>query len=962
MPRLHRLPLLSALTIALTIVTTAPSLAQEKKPLTHDDYERWSSISDEALSKDGDWAVWREAPDTIGDGRVVVRSTDGRRMYVIERGDSPAFGADGGFLVAMVHPPYDSTRQAKLDGKSGDDLPQDSLVVLDLSSGARTAWADVDSYRLPEDGGAWVAVKLNEMPSDTTETARDGEAEPDSSASGGPDHDKTDGAPLFLYRVYSGVKWTFDHARDYRATDDGAWLVYTAESEDGTADGAFAVNAATGEVTTLLSGPGHYRHPAVDDMGSQVAFLSNTADFDAEQPSFSLYRADLGGGPADAVVSEGHDALPNGWWVSEHESPRFSESGDRLFFGTAPRPAPEPDQQIPDDEKVPVDVWSWDDDYLMTVQLENRKEELERSYLAVVHLADERVAQLADETMPDVDVLSGGDADTFIGRSNIPYRQDREWDYPWASDVYAVDVSTGERRMILEQANGSILPSPDGSSLAWWDRDGRSWRLTAWNDDFSRITSIDISSDLAVPVHNGEHDWPYGPNPYGSAGWTEDGSMFVFYDEFDMWGWQSAGDAGAGELVAITAPRRDDRSVRYRWIRTDNEAHGIPVDAPQLLSLFNEQTKASGFAEWRLARGPSDVLEIVLEDLSFGFEGKADDDSRVLVTRETYEVFPDLWTAASWREIPNATRLSDVNPHQDEYAWGTVELVHWTSTDGERLDGLLYKPEGFDPSEQYPMMTYFYERSSDGLHGYHSPAPGRSVINRTFYASRGYLVFVPDIPYKIGYPGESAMNAVMPGVTHLIDQGFVDRERVGVQGHSWGGYQIAYMVTRTNLFAAAEAGAPVSNMISAYGGIRWETGLSRQFQYERTQSRIGGSIWEKPLRYIENSPIFWLDKVETPLLIMHNDADGHVPWYQGIELFVGLRRLDKPAWFINYNDEPHWPLPYFKRLDWTMRLQQFFDHYLMDAPAPVWLEHGVPAVDKGRTRGLELVEPPADGR
>ena len=218
-------------------------------------------------------------------------------------------------------------------------------------------------------------------------------------------------------------------------------------------------------------------------------------------------------------------------------------------------------------------------------------------------------------------------------------------------------------------------------------------------------------------------------------------------------------------------------------------------------------------------------------------------------------------------------------------------------------------------------------------------------------------MFIPDIPYKVGYPGESALNAVVPGVTMLINKGFVQADNVGVQGHSWGGYQIAYMITETNLFKAAEAGAPVSNMTSAYGGIRWSTGMSRMFQYERTQSRIGGSLWEYPLRYIDNSPLFQADKVETPVLMMHNDNDGAVPWYQGIEFFVALRRLGKPVWMLNYNGAEHGLHKFAHRKDWSIRMQQFFDHYLKGAPAPVWMEHGVPAVMKGKTLGLELVEP-----
>jgi dipeptidyl aminopeptidase/acylaminoacyl peptidase len=299
--------------------------------------------------------------------------------------------------------------------------------------------------------------------------------------------------------------------------------------------------------------------------------------------------------------------------------------------------------------------------------------------------------------------------------------------------------------------------------------------------------------------------------------------------------------------------------------------------------------------------------------------------------------------------------MSEANPQQADYLWGTAELMHWRSTDGKPLDGILYKPENFDPSGQYPMMVYFYEKMSDGLHQYRSPGPGGSSVSVSFYVSRGYVVFIPDIQYRVGYPGESALDCVVSGVLSVLEKGFVDPERVGVQGHSWGGYQIAHMVTQTSIFAAAEAGAPVSNMTSAYGGIRWGSGMSRMFQYEKSQSRIGGTLWEARPQYIENSPLFWADKIETPVLMLHNDDDGAVPWYQGIEFFVALRRLGKPVWMLNYNGEPHGLRKYQNRKDWAVRMQQFFDHYLMDAPPPVWLAEGVPAVEKGKTLGLDLL-------
>ena len=305
------------------------------------------------------------------------------------------------------------------------------------------------------------------------------------------------------------------------------------------------------------------------------------------------------------------------------------------------------------------------------------------------------------------------------------------------------------------------------------------------------------------------------------------------------------------------------------------------------------------------------------------------------------------------------TRLSDINPQQDDYLWGDVQLVSWDAYDGTPLKGLLYTPENLDPSKKYPMMIYFYEISSNTLYDYYSPAPSRSIINIPFYVSRGYVVFVPDIVYETGHPGESAYNCICAGAEAMCDRfGFIDRSRMALQGQSWGGYQTAYLVTRTDMFAAAGAGAPVGNMTSAYGGIRWESGNSRISQYELGQSRIGKTLWEDGALelYIENSPVFFADKVSTPVLIMHNDADGAVPWYQGIEFFMSLRRLGKPVWLLEYNDEAHNLMERRNCKDLSIRLQQFFDHYLMGAPEPVWMRSGIPYARKGNYFGYEAAD------
>jgi dipeptidyl aminopeptidase/acylaminoacyl peptidase len=242
-------------------------------------------------------------------------------------------------------------------------------------------------------------------------------------------------------------------------------------------------------------------------------------------------------------------------------------------------------------------------------------------------------------------------------------------------------------------------------------------------------------------------------------------------------------------------------------------------------------------------------------------------------------------------------------------------------------------------------MVYIYERLSQGVHSFVEPRPGTS-INKTIFVSNGYLVLTPDIVYTVGAPGESALKCVLPAIQAVVDKGFVDENAIGIQGHSWGGYQIAYMVGHTRRFRAAEAGAPVGNMTSAYNGIRWGSGLPRQFQYEKTQSRIGGPLWERPLRYIENSPVFYADRVSTPLLILHNDQDDAVPWYQGIELYLSLRRNGKEVYLFCYHGEKHGIRKRINQKDYSLRMMQFFDHFLKGAAKPEWMERGIPYLER----------------
>ncbi len=488
--------------------------------------------------------------------------------------------------------------------------------------------------------------------------------------------------------------------------------------------------------------------------------------------------------------------------------------------------------------------------------------------------------------------------------------------------------------------------SPQGKYVVWYEPADSSYY--ARSTDINRPEIISLTKDISINFYNELNDVQMEPNSYGIAGWAEDDRFVFIYDRFDIWKIDPEGKTGP---VNITGEFGRKNQIRFRYLKLDSELQYVPEKEKILLSAFNEETMEGGFFSTKFDRS-AEPCRLIMDKNHFGGVRKAKDADKLIWTKESVSEFPDLWHSDT--EFRKNEIVSAANPQQKDFIWPQVKLVEWSSFTGERLKGLLYLPEDFDLAKKYPMVVYFYERNSENLYRHQHPAPSRSTINRSFYVSNGYLVFIPDITYKVGYPGQSAYNAIVSGTQYLINRfPFVDEKHIGLQGQSWGGYQTSYLITQTDMYAAAMAGAPVSNMTSAYGGIRWQTGLSRMYQYEQTQSRIGGTLWEKPLLYIENSPLFYAPKINTPLLMMHNDNDGAVPWYQGIEFFVALRRLNKPVWMLNYNGEPHNlnAGSVANRTDLSRRMFQFFNHYLKGEPMPPWMKDGVPAVEKGKNSG-----------
>ena len=936
---------------ALVLILLASAAAAEaKRPITHLDYDVWRGIHAQALSRDGKFLAYGLFPQQ-GDGEVIIRNLQTGAEWRQPAGERPAptprpqigepteeppappsvtinFTADGRFVVFSTFPTRAEVETAKKDKKKPEDMPKRGMVIFDLATGKEIARvARVKSFQVPEKSAAMAYLR---------ETEPEKAAPPDASAEKPAEpvrreRRKEYGSELVLRDLNTQAERDYDDVLEYSLTKDGALLVYAISSRKEDDNGLYAVAVAgSGVPRALLNGKGRYVKLAWDREQTKLAFLSDKDDAASRRPKLKLYLWERQAAAPSELASSQTPGFRDGYLISDKGNITFSRDGRHVFFGWAPSPPPERDPEAVADDRPAGDLWSWRDDYIQPMQKIRAEFERNRTYRAVYHLAEKQLVQLADVTMTDL--TPSEDGLWALGSDNRAYRREIEYDTRY-SDTYLVNTLTGERRLVLKKDEGNVTWSPDGKYALHYN--GKDWETIAVPG--GTITVLTTPAKVAFWREDDDH--PRTPPSYGSAGWTRDGKYVLLYDKYDVW--RMAPDGS--EAVNLTQGFGRKNHLQFRYVRleadrSDPESRWIDPSKPILLRAEDEETRDTGFYRTSIdAKQPPQKLIMAARNL--GTPVKAKDADVLVLTQTSFEEFPDLQITDS--SFAKLRPVSDANPQKAQLLWGTSELLNFRNADGVQLKAALYKPENFDPKKKYPMIVYIYEKLSQNVHNFVDPKPGHS-INIMYYVSNGYLILTPDIVYTVGHPGQSALKCVLPAIDQVVSRGFVDENAIGIQGHSWGGYQIAYMLTQTNRFRAAEAGAPVSNMFSAYDGIRWGPGLPRQFQYERDQSRIGASPWETPLLYMENSPIFSANRVTTPLLMLHNDADDAVPWYQGIEYYLALRRLGKEVYMFSYNGEPHHLDKRPNQKDYTVRMQQFFDHFLKGAPEPEWMKTGIP--------------------
>lgn len=893
-------PTRSTILLLLIFLISSAATAQNKQ-WTIKEMMEFRSIDNPIISQNGAWIAHGASPDR-GDGAAYFYDTGSERSYSIERGTRPAMTPNARWGGAFTQPPF----RDQVLAENRRDIPKQGYALISLRDGTITGFENVESATFANNS-VWLILHHHK-----------------------DEKEKQEAGTLRLTYLRDGSSRTFDNVASFTVDSLSTTLVFsTVDSlKTATLSGLDITigNAVPFEIDRADSSV--YINFSWHEKTGRLALLRAGTELDTQDAELFIYDAQS----REFAPTGLEELIPDGLTLNRNSRITWREDGENLFIGLAePRtpPAPEPDKDSIDifdfdfilGERE-LDVWHWNDPLIKTHQKETWNQRNNQTFLAYFDMAGNRLVQLADQQLRQV--WPNARAHYVVGRSDEAYRQRITWDGRYY-DYYLINIETGERTLIESELRGQVQTSPYGRKVAFFN--AGHWFLK----DAGTGSVINLTENLPVGFANEDDDRPSEPMGYGVAGWLDGDRYVMIYDKFDIWNF----DTSSGEATRLTNGR--DSFMQFRVIDTEPERDYRLMREHLLLSSYHDREKYHGF--YRMRAGMAGTERLLEDKKRFRHIASADDGNRIMYTREDYNEFPDLWVSDNRLRSPK--KVTSVNPHISQYNFGKAEMMEWLDMDGKPVQGVVIKPNNYDPNKKYPVLVYFYERFSQRLYHFNE-----QVVNHRpsfpFYVSDGYVVFLPDIWYTEGYPGMSTVKSLLPGVQKLIDTGIADPNAIGLHGHSWSGYATAYVVTQTDIFAAAVAGAPVSNMTSAYSGIRWGSGLARQFQYETGQSRIGASMWQRRDLYIDNSPVFFADNISTPLLIQFGDKDEAVPWEQGIELYLALRRNGKEAVMLQYRGEPHHLRKYANKLDYTIKMKEFFDHYLKGEDAPEWFTDGVP--------------------
>ncbi len=929
--------------ISVFICTTfiTPNFYAQKKVIDHKAYNDWKRLSNELISPTGKYIVYEINPHQ-GDGNLFIINNETQKEKSFPRAVNPQISYGEKFVCFKIRPGYDTLRKLELAKVDKKKWPKDTLGIYYFEQDTLIKIADFKSYELAERDDVLLyftsdnEIKKVENSPNFWQKIKRIFIKPKII-----EKPESNGNHMIVLDAKGKKIKEFIDVIEFTIAEDGSKIAMVQHQKikrnDKSLDSVWlSVFKKNGEIINTTRDAIEIKSLQFSHDLNNLAFLISNDTNKIKQYSLGLFS--LSTNTLKILADTSSQLLGQGKSVSDFRNPKFSSDDSKLYFGVANVPVQDPKDTLTNAEDVKLDIWSWKDDRLQPQQLVELGGDLRKSNLYVYLMNDARFVQLSNDTIQTyVSEYKDVEPQYILSYSDNKYSYANNWTYPNLSDHYRVEINTGKKEFIMDSVGFGGNLSPVGNHYIYYNlKDLNQYHINFITKDTTCITCGE-KTVLWLADNNG---MPHDPAPERFVGWLPNESGVVLESENDIWKYTF----NDNKLHSLTNKVGLNNRIKMNLITFYDDSIYIYLEKSILVGMDRKTRNRTlykyngNYFEPKLTT-PHDV---------FGFHSN-DDLSLISYRLSSNKDYPDMYTNNF--EFSEQKKITTTNPQQDEYLWSTVEQVSWYSYDSLMLEGLLYKPENFDSTKSYPMIVYFYELYSDELHNHYTPKPTASIVFPTEYASAGYVVFIPDVRYKAGYPAQSAYDCIMSGTDYILKKyPSIDSCRMGLQGQSWGGYQTAQLITMTRRYRAGMAGAPVANMFSAYGGIRWNSGLNRAFQYEKTQSRIGKTIWEAPELYIENSPLFGLPNVYTPLLIMHNDGDGSVPWYQGVELFTGLKRLQKPVWLLNYNGDDHNLMVNANRVDLSIRMRQFFDYYLQGKPEPQWMITGLPATKKGKVQ------------
>jgi len=914
----------------------AKSDPDTKKVLGLADIGRWSRIANAALSSDGKWLTYVITPNE-GDGTLTVRQLDGAKTFTVPVGSAPVFSDDSRYVGYFVAPPSAAGGRGGRGGGGGrGQAPagapaaggQRRFELLDLTTGDKFPVPEALTFKFSK-GSHFVAVRTNKA----NQAA------------------KHNGADLVLRELATGLTQNIGNVNLYDFDDAGKMLAYTVDAADRNGNGVVVIDLATSQAKVLSSAALDYDQLTWGDKGASLAALrGDKKKENVQRDNTLLVWQDVTSAKPRAVEYDPSKdpSFPKGYVLSEFSAPRWTRDGSHVYVGLKDQ---EPDKTTPVPGAEPqanVDVWHWKDAEVQSVQMIRLTQERRATLPAVFNVASGKLVRVSDEVMRNVTPTA--DPKWAIGRVDTTYRTEVQWGGS-KSDYFRVSTETGDRSLIDKGITRTMGNSPDGK----WFLYLKNKNIVAYNTETGKNTVLGAGDK--VSFIDAEDDHPYEKPTYGVAGWSKDGKSVIVNHRFDLYSLSLDG----GKPVSLTGGMGDAQQIVFRLVRLDRpggggrggrggggaaapgaeEDEGVDTSKPLLLSAYGEWTKKSGY--YTLAPGAKPA-PLVFEDAAVGSAVKAEKADRLVFTKQTFSQSPDYWLSNT--SFASPTKLTDANPFIGEYAWGSKKLVDFKNSKGQHLQGTLTLPANYQPGKKYPMLVYFYELLSNT----HNQFPMPQFDDRPHfaeYASDGYVVFQPDIVYEIGKPGSSALDCVTSGVKKVIEMGYADPKHIGIQGHSWGGYQTSFILTQTDMFAAVVTGAPPTDLVSFYDETYPGTGTLQQGIVEVGQVRMGTNPWESHQLFEEQSAVYNVRNIKTPFLILHGTADNAVDWHQGLELYGAAKRWGKQVILLSYPGEPHHLEALENQKDFQERMKQFFDHYLKGTPAPKWMTDGVPQTKKG---------------